>query len=75
MDVASATVLELPAWERNYTGLSREIGKLISPDLVTRLAGINAANLCISTSKSDCLYAVTQIKRHYLEERVKALRY
>ncbi|SUH39778.1 putative nitrite reductase [Salmonella enterica subsp. enterica] len=23
MDAASATVLELPAWERNYTGLSR----------------------------------------------------
>lgn len=50
MDATRATVLELPAWERNYTGtIAGKPVNVISRDLVTRFMGITAMNLAIST--------------------------
>lgn len=69
MDVASATVLELPAWERNYTGTIA--GKSVNVNITrfgnTLYGGITAMNLAISTRQRLLYAAHSRIKRYILK--------
>lgn len=74
MDVASATVLELPAWERNYTGTIA--GKPINVN-ITRFGNTLYGYYCYESHNQHksaiALRGSLQDKEVHLEERVKAL--
>lgn len=68
MDATSATVLELPAWERNYTGTIA--GKPVNVNITrfgNTLYGITAMNLAISTRQRLLYAAHSRIKRYILK--------
>lgn len=74
MDVASATVLELPAWERNYTGTIA--GKPVHVN-ITRFGNTLYGYYCYEPHNQHkaaiALRGSLQDKEVHLEERVKAL--
>lgn len=74
MDAASATVLELPAWERNYTGTIA--GKPVNVNITrfgNSLNGYYCYEPCNQHKAVIVLRGSLQDKRVHLEERVKAL--
>ncbi|ECA4739201.1 nitrite reductase [Salmonella enterica subsp. enterica serovar Lerum] len=74
MDATSATVLELPAWERNYTGTIA--GKPVNVNITrfgNTLYGYYCYEPCNQHKAAIALRGSLQDKEVHLEERVKAL--